>query len=63
VSPYQPRMTKNPILEVAVDFTRNNERAIFTYPQSIDTTVGQVQITGKVNVSPTLEADLEAGLL
>ncbi|MBZ6414216.1 Plug domain-containing protein, partial [uncultured Methylobacterium sp.] len=36
-----------------VDFTRNNERAIFTYPQSIDTTVGQVQITGKVNVSPT----------
>jgi iron complex outermembrane recepter protein len=36
-----------------VDFTRNNERAIFTWPQSIDTEVGQIQVTGKVNISPT----------
>ncbi|WP_298960795.1 TonB-dependent receptor [uncultured Methylobacterium sp.] len=36
-----------------VDFTRVNERAIFTYPQSIDTEMGQIQITGKVAVSPT----------
>ncbi|GJD99554.1 TonB-dependent receptor [Methylobacterium isbiliense] len=36
-----------------VDFTRLNERAIFTSPQTIDTEVGQIQVTGKVNLSPT----------
>ncbi|SFU59046.1 Outer membrane receptor proteins, mostly Fe transport [Methylobacterium sp. 174MFSha1.1] len=36
-----------------VDFTRTDQRAIFTYPQSIDTAVGQIQVTGKVNISPT----------
>ncbi|MCP6725886.1 hypothetical protein NL526_27905, partial [Klebsiella pneumoniae] len=35
-----------------VDFTRLNERAIFTSPQTIDTEVGQIQVTGKVNLSP-----------
>ena len=36
-----------------VDFTRLNKRAIFTSPQTIDTEVGQIQVTGKVNLSPT----------
>ncbi|WP_375408038.1 TonB-dependent receptor [uncultured Methylobacterium sp.] len=36
-----------------VDFTHVNERAIFTSPQTIDTQMGQIQVTGKVNVSPS----------
>ncbi|KMO12656.1 TonB-dependent receptor [Methylobacterium indicum] len=36
-----------------VDFTRDNERAIFTSPQTTTTEVGQIQVTGKVNISPT----------
>ena len=36
-----------------VDFTRLDERAIFTYPQSIATEMGQIQVNGKVNISPT----------
>ncbi|GJD97411.1 TonB-dependent receptor [Methylobacterium iners] len=36
-----------------VDFTHLDDRAIFTYPQTIDTRMGQIQVTGKVNLSPT----------
>jgi outer membrane receptor protein involved in Fe transport len=36
-----------------VDFTHANERSIFTSPQTIATEAGQIQVTGKVNVSPT----------
>lgn len=36
-----------------VDFTHVNERAIFTSPQTIATEQGQIQVTGKVAVSPT----------
>ncbi|HEX8417076.1 MAG TPA: TonB-dependent receptor, partial [Methylobacterium sp.] len=35
-----------------VDFTHVDDRAIFTYPQTIDTQMGQIQVTGKVNVVP-----------
>ncbi|GJD52942.1 Vitamin B12 transporter BtuB [Methylobacterium crusticola] len=36
-----------------VDFTHFDERAIFTYPQTTSTEVGQIQVTGKINISPT----------
>ncbi|WP_336486932.1 TonB-dependent receptor [Methylobacterium nigriterrae] len=36
-----------------VDFTHVDPRAIFTNPQTTSTEVGQIQVTGKVNVSPT----------
>ncbi|ACL63017.1 TonB-dependent receptor [Methylobacterium nodulans] len=36
-----------------VDLQRLTERAIFTNPQTIDTEAGQIQVTGKVNLSPT----------
>ncbi len=36
-----------------VDFTHVDPRAIFTYPQTTTTEVGQIQVTGKVNISPT----------
>ncbi|POR40650.1 TonB-dependent receptor [Methylobacterium sp. V23] len=36
-----------------VDFTRADERAIFTSPQTISTEQGQIQVTGKVAISPT----------
>ncbi len=36
-----------------VDFTRNDPRAIFTYPQTTTTEVGTLQLTGRVDLSPT----------
>lgn len=36
-----------------VDFTRNNDRAIFTYPQTTTTEMGTLQVTGRVDISPT----------
>ncbi len=36
-----------------VDFTRNDPRAIFTYPQTTTTEVGTIQLTGRVDLSPT----------
>ena len=36
-----------------VDFSRADPRAIFTYPQTTSNEVGQIQLNGKVNVSPT----------
>ncbi|WP_026597245.1 TonB-dependent receptor [Methylobacterium sp. 77] len=38
-----------------VDFTRNNPRAIFTYPQTSTTEMGTIQLTGRVDVSPSWE--------
>ena len=38
-----------------VDFTRNNPRAIFTYPQTSTTEMGTLQLTGRVDVSPSWE--------
>ncbi|MDP4026209.1 TonB-dependent receptor [Methylobacterium sp. NEAU 140] len=36
-----------------VDFTRYDNRAIFTYPQTTTTEVGTLQLTGRVDLSPT----------
>ena len=36
-----------------VDFTHRDPRAIFTYPQTTTTEVGTLQLTGRVDVSPT----------
>ncbi|GJD35274.1 TonB-dependent receptor [Methylobacterium aerolatum] len=36
-----------------VDFTRNDPRAIFTFPQTTTTEVGTIQLTGRVDISPT----------
>ena len=36
-----------------VDFTRGNDRAIFTYPQTTTTELGTMQLTGRVDISPT----------
>lgn len=36
-----------------VDLSRANERAIFTSPQTTSNELGQIQVTGKVNLSPT----------
>ncbi|MGY2052781.1 TonB-dependent receptor [Methylobacterium sp. JK268] len=36
-----------------VDLSHANERAIFTNPQTTDTEVGQLQLTGRVSVTPT----------
>ncbi|KST57450.1 TonB-dependent receptor [Methylobacterium sp. GXS13] len=36
-----------------VDFTHRDPRAIFTYPQTTTTEVGTIQLTGRVDVSPT----------
>ncbi|WP_018260720.1 TonB-dependent receptor [Methylobacterium sp. WSM2598] len=36
-----------------VDLIRLNERAIFTNPQTTSTEVGQLQVTGKVSITPT----------
>jgi iron complex outermembrane receptor protein len=36
-----------------VDFTRNDPRAIFTYPQTTTTQMGTMQVTGRVDISPT----------
>lgn len=38
-----------------VDFTRDNPRAIFTYPQTSTTEMGTLQLTGRVDVSPSWE--------
>ncbi|KAB1079259.1 TonB-dependent receptor [Methylobacterium soli] len=36
-----------------VDFTHRDPRAIFTYPQTTTTEVGTLQLTGRVDISPT----------
>ncbi|WP_043380721.1 TonB-dependent receptor [Methylobacterium sp. UNCCL110] len=36
-----------------VDFTHRDPRAIFTYPQTQTTQVGTIQLTGRVDISPT----------
>ncbi|MCJ2073566.1 TonB-dependent receptor [Methylobacterium sp. J-030] len=36
-----------------VDFTHVDPRAIFTYPQTQTTQVGTIQLTGRVDISPT----------
>ncbi|KQQ37459.1 TonB-dependent receptor [Methylobacterium sp. Leaf125] len=36
-----------------VDFTHVDPRAIFTYPQSTTTQLGTLQLTGRVDISPT----------
>ncbi|MEE7469951.1 TonB-dependent receptor [Methylobacterium oryzae] len=36
-----------------VDFTHRDPRAIFTYPQTTTTEVGTLQLTGRVDLSPT----------
>ncbi|MCJ2121965.1 TonB-dependent receptor [Methylobacterium sp. J-077] len=36
-----------------VDFTHVDPRAIFTYPQTQTTEVGSIQLTGRVDISPT----------
>ncbi|GJD71228.1 TonB-dependent receptor [Methylobacterium gnaphalii] len=36
-----------------VDFTRVDPRAIFTYPQTTTTEMGTLQVTGRVDLSPT----------
>ena len=36
-----------------VDLTHVNDRAVFTYPQRITTDVGTLQLTGRVDLSPT----------
>ncbi|MCJ2057000.1 TonB-dependent receptor [Methylobacterium sp. J-048] len=36
-----------------VDFTHRDPRAIFTYPQTTTTDVGTIQLTGRVDISPT----------
>lgn len=36
-----------------VDFTHRDDRAIFTYPQTTTTEVGTIQLTGRVDISPT----------
>ncbi len=36
-----------------VDFTHVDPRAIFTYPQTTTTQMGTVQLTGRVDISPT----------
>ncbi|GEL44387.1 membrane protein [Methylorubrum extorquens] len=36
-----------------VDFSRVNEQAIFTNPQTITTELGTLQLTGRVDISPT----------
>ncbi len=36
-----------------VDFTHTDPRAIFTYPQTTTTEMGTLQVTGRVDISPT----------
>ncbi|MEH3143854.1 MAG: TonB-dependent receptor [Methylobacterium frigidaeris] len=36
-----------------VDLLRGDERAIFTYPQTTSNQVGQIQLNGRVNITPT----------
>ncbi|GJE26832.1 TonB-dependent receptor family protein [Methylobacterium organophilum] len=36
-----------------VDFTHTDDRAIFTYPQTTTTQLGTIQLTGRVDISPT----------
>ena len=36
-----------------VDFTHRDPRAIFTYPQTTTTEMGTLQVTGRVDISPT----------
>ncbi|MGU3539134.1 TonB-dependent receptor [Methylobacterium sp. A54F] len=36
-----------------VDFTHRDPRAIFTYPQTTTTELGTLQLTGRVDISPT----------
>ncbi|GLS66155.1 hypothetical protein GCM10007888_45370 [Methylobacterium oxalidis] len=36
-----------------VDFTRVDHRAIFTFPQTVTTELGTLQVTGRVDLSPT----------
>ena len=36
-----------------VDFSHRDDRAIFTYPQTQTTELGTIQVTGRVDISPT----------